>query len=159
MVAVLLFRNVTLLYSGAIMVAEESGPLMSSFHHHRRLPASPDWRRLVLGLIVALLMSLQGAAALAHGHTHDEGYRLAQAGPNAPSMPDAPIPGKSTPAAQCQLCHSPFGAASILPASVAGLASLLTITDAARPVLHQAQPRTAPSGVWRVRGPPLSLHA
>tara|TARA_R110000868_G_scaffold11644_6_gene56957 strand:+ start:36834 stop:37301 length:468 start_codon:yes stop_codon:yes gene_type:complete len=155
----LLICNETLLYNNAILRAEEFGAPMSLFHHHRRIAASPDWRRLALGVIVALLMSVQGAAALAHGHGHDGDYRSAQAGPDAPAVPDAPLPGRSTPAAHCQLCHSPFGSTSILPAAAAGQATLLTVTGADRPVLYQAHPRAAPKGVWRVRGPPLSLHA
>lgn len=132
---------------------------MSLFRHHRRMAAAPDWRRLVLSLIVAVLMSAQGAAALAHSHSHNADYQLAQADINAPAMPGAPLPGKTTPAAQCQLCHAPFGAASILPASAAGGAASLTVTGAAHAIEHPAHPRKAPNGVWRVRGPPTSLHA
>jgi len=132
---------------------------MNMSRHHRRMPASPHWRSLVLGVIAALLMSVQGAAALAHGHSHDEGYGIAQAGPDSPATPDAPVPGKTAPAAQCQLCHSPFGATSILPASAAGAPVSLTIIDAAQPVLHQIDSSAVPNGVWRVRGPPLFLHA
>ncbi len=132
---------------------------MRLFHDHRRRVTVPDWRRLTLGLIVALLMSVQGTAVLAHGHSHDAGNSLAPAGQNAPAVPDAPVPGKSAPAAPCQLCHSPFGAASILLASTTELATLLTVTSASACALHQPLARATPNGVWRVRGPPLSLHA
>lgn len=132
---------------------------MSLFHQHRRKSGSPDWRRLALGLIVALLMSVQGAAAMAHGHSHAADYGLSLTGQDTPAAPDAPLPGKTTPAAQCQLCHSPFGASSILPAAAAGPATMLTVTGAAHPAVPEAHPRAAPMGVWRVRGPPLSLHA
>ena len=146
------------------MRAEGFRLLMSQHRHHRRITAAPDWRRLALGVIAALLMSVQGAAALAHNHSHDEGYGLVQAGINDTAAlvdfePGKPIPGKSAPAAQCLICHSPAGAASILPVSTAGLALILSVTDAARPILHSAHPRAAPKGVWRVRGPPSSLHA
>jgi hypothetical protein len=158
-VLALLFCKVTLLYSGVILNTEESVPLMNLYRHHRRTMVSPGWRRLAVGLIVAVLMSVQGTAALAHDHSHDENYRPVQAEPGAQETPDAPVPGKATPLAQCQLCHSPFGTVSILPASTAGLSTALTITGIAGPVLDQVRPRAAPSGVWHVRGPPLSRHA
>lgn len=130
---------------------------MSPVHNHRSLAVSPDWRRLALGVIVALLMSLQGAAAMAHGHIHANGEHLVIAGHTGPTSPEAPLPGKGGALAPCQLCHSPFGSASILPVSPAGLAPPVRVVGADLPLLHQAHPISAPAGVWRVRGPPLSL--
>ncbi|WP_417490589.1 hypothetical protein [Maricaulis sp.] len=127
--------------------------------HHRNPASLPDWRRVGLGLVAVLLMSLQGAAALAHRNAHYQEFEPAYTSPTAVAGSDAPIPGNSPPAAQCKLCQSSIEAVSILPGTQAGLSMPFTVSIAARPVLHQARPRAPPGSVWRVRGPPPSLHA
>ncbi|WP_233342254.1 hypothetical protein [Maricaulis salignorans] len=119
----------------------------------------PDWRRLGLGLVVVLLMSLQGAAAMAHRNAHYQEFEPDHISLTAQSGSDAPMPGNPAPAAQCKLCHSSLGSVSILPAAQTGLSVAFTVSSVARPVLHQPHTRAVPKGVWRVRGPPLHLHA
>ncbi|WP_417484430.1 hypothetical protein [Maricaulis salignorans] len=119
----------------------------------------PDWRRLGLGLVVVLLMSLQGAAAMAHRNAHYQEFEPGHISLTAESGSDAPMQGNPAPTAQCKLCHSSIGSVSILPAAQTGLSAAFTVSGLARPRLHQPVAHAAPGGVWRVRGPPLHLHA
>ncbi|WP_417493270.1 hypothetical protein [Maricaulis sp.] len=126
--------------------------------HHRNSAVMPDWRRLGLGLVVVLLMSLQGAAAMAHRNAHYQEFEQDHASLMAQSGFDAPMPGNPAPAAQCKLCHASIGAVSILPVSQGILSAAFMVSRVARPVLHQPPPLAVPDGAWRVRGPPISLH-
>tara|TARA_R110000744_G_scaffold1843_6_gene6874 strand:+ start:15425 stop:15826 length:402 start_codon:yes stop_codon:yes gene_type:complete len=127
-------------------------------NHHRNRAFRPDWRRLGLGLVVVMLMSLQGAAAMAHRNAHYQEFEPAHISLTAQSGSDTPLPGSSAPAAQCKLCHSSIGSDSILPPAQTGLSVAFTVASVARAVLHQPLARAAPDGGWRVRGPPLLLH-
>lgn len=131
---------------------------MTWFRTQRRSLALPDWRRLVLGLLAVLLMSAQGAAAIAHTHSHAELADLSRSSDIAPIRSDSPQPVNTNPVVSCPLCHSSLGAAPVLPLTAVSFAAPVLSGDIATTDLDQRPSDTAPAGVWRVRGPPLPLH-
>ncbi|WP_417469113.1 hypothetical protein [Maricaulis sp.] len=127
--------------------------------HHRNSAMTPNWRRLGLGLVVVLLMSLQGAAAMAHRNAHYQEFEPRHFSLADVAGTDAPEPVNSAPTAQCKLCQSSLGDLSLLPGLQDIFSAPLAISGRFRPGLHADRPPSAPPAVWRVRGPPVALHA
>jgi hypothetical protein len=131
---------------------------MNKVRKQRRSPVLPDWRRLVLGLLAVFLMCAQGSAAIAHTHSHDELAELAHSSHIAPISSDSPGPVKTNPVNSCPLCHSSLGASPLLPLSAMSFVVPPVLRGIATADFDRRPPGSPPSGVWRVRGPPSTLH-
>ena len=120
-------------------------------------PSGPArWRRLWVGLLATLALSLQGGFALAHTHAATSVSAVtADISPLRSADQDQPgQPAQHEGAAQCPLSHSPLSHGGILAADNAdAFALVLYSADNARPP-SQAPPTAVARVNPPVRGPP-----
>ena len=93
---------------------------MTVHHSFSRSKSPAAWQKLLIGLMAALALSLQGGAALAHTHgpTGVSGPDLTMvadaAGSVEPGAQKPVQPAQGELAAKCPLCHSPLSHGGVL---------------------------------------------